>query len=742
MIDTADLPYFSKDQRLLLHQLRLLEWMQTQERKTEVSALPAPKEADEEDASVPARWQLTRGVELYAWQTACIERWFQAGNRGTVKVVTGGGKTVLGLAIAEKLQNEVNPRLRMAVVVPTVVLMHQWYDELIERGNLPAHAIGRLGGGYKDDFTGRRVLIAVLASAHKQLPSLVRSARDGKRLLLIADECHRAGATEMSQVFRTQRAYSLGLSATPERDDEEEDLEADPSYEVSLLGQELGPIIYDFNLKQALELGVVPRFTIRHYGLPLVPEERARYDSLSRSISDTQGDLRHLAPQGRTSVSAFYQWVRGIAGKGGDGSDLASKLIVEISRRKELLQGMTTRGAAVEALLRAEFSANPDTRAILFHESIAEVMKLFARLQRAGFQAIAEHSRLPDSVREEGLELFRKGIAQVIVSARSLIEGFNVPAVDVGLIVASSGSVRQRIQSLGRVLRRHRGRDGEEKTSVVHVLYARETVDDQIYGKHDWNLTTGVDQNLYYLWDLVGEPEPQEGPPRSPLPGETEVEVSQLQPGDEYPGMYEGGEYTCDTRGNIQDPSGAYALHPGDLAAEVQRVKGGAGRFRTTPRRGYVLVRVPRGDEWVTLFVRRLSAPLEFAVPAAAAAAAAGTSDPKTWAQSASPGDGYPFVEVPVRADDIAFKRKRGGVLTRRVRGGEVFARVGAKAEDQRKGAGAERLLGAIQELSKRGTQISKLEINDLGHVLHRERGRLVFICALEGELEFPTLEN
>jgi superfamily II DNA or RNA helicase len=91
-------------------------------------------------------------------------------------------------------------------------------------------------------------------------------------------------------------------------------------------------------------------------------------------------------------------------------------------------------------LIEQEFAANPHARVMLFHESIAEVMSLFAHLRQRGFAAIAEHSELPGSVRETGLDLFRRGIAQIIASARSLIEGVNVPAVDVGIIVASSSS--------------------------------------------------------------------------------------------------------------------------------------------------------------------------------------------------------------------------------------------------------------------------------------------------------------
>lgn len=715
--------YLTEEQRLQLHQLRLYEWMEAQHPKGVETVVDGGE-------SAPRRWELTKGIKLYDWQDQCIESWFQEEHKGTAKVVTGGGKTVLGLAIMQKLQNEVNPKLRVAIVVPTVVLMHQWYDELISKGNLPRSAIGRLGGGYTDDFKNCRILITVLASAHKQLDRLVRSARHHKRLLLIADECHRAGATEMSKVFKTPRAYNLGLSATPERADEEG--EASAAYNDSLLGRELGPIICDFNLKQALELGVVPRFTIRHYGIPLTLEEQQRYDALSRSITERQAELRPSAPAGKESGPLFFAWVRGISTKGGDLGALATRLIGDISRRKELLYRCTKRGDAVEELLNTQFAINPKTRAILFHEQIDEVMEVFDRLKQAGFKVIAEHSRLPGGIRENGLNLFRQGTARVIVSARSLIEGFNVPAVDVGIIVASSGSVRQRIQSLGRVLRRHRSREGEEKTSVVHVLYARNTVDDQIYGKVDWDRITGVDQNVYFEWDPPKEPDRRQEPPKHPLPSEEEIDISQLRPGDEYPGRYVGIEYTCDTRGNIQDHSGMYASNPETLADDVRRIKGGAGRFRITPQLGLVLVIVKKGESWITLFVRQLLAQLEFRTMSTC------QLDPEKWVLTASAGDDYPFPDIPIKCSAIKFKRKRGGVLACRVINGEVFARVGDKAEDPSMGADAVGLLESIRKLETHDMRVSTLDINERNHVLYRERGRLVFVFALARGLEFP----
>ena len=54
----------------------------------------------------------------------------------------------------------------------------------------------------------------------------------------------------MSNVFKAKRRWSLGLSATPEREDDD-----DAGYDKSLLGKKLGPIIYQFTLVDALRRG-------------------------------------------------------------------------------------------------------------------------------------------------------------------------------------------------------------------------------------------------------------------------------------------------------------------------------------------------------------------------------------------------------------------------------------------------------------------------------------------------------
>ncbi len=485
----------SPQEQLLLHQL-LQKRFWAEDSSTEP---PVPREQSPRSSprvASPPRWELTKELTLHDWQQRCIEAWFANGKRGVIKVVTGAGKTILALAIAERLQHTDTPDLRVAIVVPTIVLMDQWHEELLRRSNLPLESIGLSGGGFQHRFSdGYRILICVLNSAAKKLPLDVQRAGVAENLLLVVDECHRAGAAEMRRLFDTKRASSLGLSATPERDSdpidvlEAEGLSGDDNgsarpFEDTLLGHELGKVVFEMNYAEAIRLGVLPPFQIAHYGLSLSPEERSKYEALSREIQEIRSALERPNRRGL----GLIRWCRSSAGRQ---NPKAIRLLTLTTERKRLLYRMRARAEAVLRIMRNTFDANPETKAILFHESVDEVMRLFETLRVAGYPVVAEHSRFSDPLRAESIRLFRDGPAKVIVSARSLIEGFNVPSADLGIVVAASSSIRQRVQTLGRLLRRVDDQEGRPKQALLCVLYASETVDELIYEK-----TEGVKASL------------------------------------------------------------------------------------------------------------------------------------------------------------------------------------------------------------------------------------------------------
>lgn len=707
----------SPDERLTLHQLKLVNWAE-EHSDGDVPSSPDMSLEDARGRPMPSSWVLTKGLELAAWQTSARDSWFAAGRRGTVKVVTGAGKTIAALAITEQLQHE-DPDLRVAIVVPTIVLMDQWMKVLRTRSNLPDSALARVGGGYSDDFDQtRRVMVAVLASARKELPEVVQRRGLGDHLLLIADECHRAGAPEMSAVLKTPRRYSLGLSATPERDDVAEEDAAD--YGGSTLGVELGPIVYEMTFAEATGLGILPPFELHHFGLSLSPAEARRYEGLSRSISEARREMRSASPAARKlGGDQLLAWARRVSGRGQSNvAGLASRFVNDTSRRKQLLYQAKSRISATRKLVGDALDSRLSARVILFHESIAEVVTLFGYLREDGFPVVMEHSELPQDLREGTLDLFRSGTAKVVVSARSLIEGFNVPEADLGIIVASSSSPRQRIQSIGRVLRTYRDRSGGEKSSRVCVLYVRESVDEQIYEREDWDGLVGLDRNRYFRWDPPDDPVELPGPPRSMVPTEERIDLGTLSLGDVYPGRYEGSEFSTDSHGNVADDLGNVAMNPQGIPAVVKRLKGNPGRFRVTSQRGALLVRVQTDiDSWTTLFGGTLAEAFNF-----------GTVErvPNGFEVARlAPGDPYPGPIQP--AEEFRFRQRMGGVVAKRVRGGMVFAH----------GPNAERVVTVLKEVRRGQAPVSKIYVNQLNHAFWREEGVARFIVALDGKLEF-----
>ena len=554
------------------------------------------EEASDELASLGSlrsgAWRLLPdGFVPHAWQQKCLGTWLARG-RGTVKVATGGGKTKFALLAMQTLQNTAVQDLRVAIVVPTVPLMYQWRDELLEGAVAPSD-IALLGGGAATPDLGEaRIVVAVMNSARDRLPKLVEQAGWATRMLLVVDECHRANATQAQRIFEANPAYTLGLSATPEQELEDEHLPADEAYAQSAVGRALGPIIFEFSLRQSVDAGLLTPFEIWHIGLPLSDAEAIEHRRLSDQISELRQALQAVHRRAR-STQSFIAWCQTQAARGGAASVDAQQFIGLANGRKRLLYSAEARVSAANAFLQLGLGDSAG-RAIVFHESIEHTQALYREALSRSLPVVLEHSNLPDSVRDENINLFRRGIARAIVSAKSLIEGFNVPSADLGIIAASTSSSRQRIQSLGRLLRKKAG----GRSARVVVLYVRETEDEAIYEKSDWAGIVGAERNRYFEWHHA---DPAEGDwmkglrevghaPRAYRPPSHEIDAATLNLGDPYPAQINGVELRIDQQGNARDEAGSAIQVPRVLVAEIL-ARNELRRARITPA-GHLIVRI------------------------------------------------------------------------------------------------------------------------------------------------------
>jgi len=75
--------------------------------------------------------------------------------------------------------------------------------------------------------------------------------------------------------------------------------------------------------------------------------------------------------------------------------------------------------------------------------------------------------------RHETLARFNAGEYPFLVTSRVLNEGVDVPAANVGIVLSGSGTVREHVQRLGRILRRVEG-----KRAVLYEVVAEDTAEE------------------------------------------------------------------------------------------------------------------------------------------------------------------------------------------------------------------------------------------------------------------------
>lgn len=77
---------------------------------------------------------------------------------------------------------------------------------------------------------------------------------------------------------------------------------------------------------------------------------------------------------------------------------------------------------------------------------------------------------------EQIIEKFRQNEIKILVTCKALDEGFDLPRIDTGVIVSATASIRQRIQRIGRILRRAPGK----YNSKIYTIYVK-GIEDSIF---------------------------------------------------------------------------------------------------------------------------------------------------------------------------------------------------------------------------------------------------------------------
>lgn len=408
-------------------------------------------------------------MKPYAWQQECLQAWEAARFRGIAHVVTGAGKTFLALNAIDLYLSRF-PDARIKIVVPTIPLARQWQLSLLHHFDDPLLRPGFFGGGVRSS-PDQRVMIYIINSARDTLSQHIR--RDfslGYHVLLICDECHHCQSPQnrhifdfTSSSFASGKQYaSLGLSATPfgTADDD-------------ILRHALGPEIYRYDVASASSDGIVSPFSVCEVAVSFLPKERIEYDQLSRDLVLLLEKLLKAYPElKKLPPSVFMKSVTKIASAAGmDPENIAVAFLLKTWKRKEISTLAFSRILCAISLIER---LPENERILIFCERISQAEQAALALRKKfGNICALYHSIMTHEARVRNLSAFRSNQVRILVSCRCLDEGIDVPDATVGIVLSSSAVTRQRIQRLGRILRRSEGKE----SATLYYLYIQESAD-------------------------------------------------------------------------------------------------------------------------------------------------------------------------------------------------------------------------------------------------------------------------
>ena len=365
-------------------------------------------------------------LTLRDYQQKALDNWTKAGKRGCIVLPTGSGKTVIGVKAIEMVNSA------SIVIVPTIDLMDQWTSVLSKY--FPDIKIGNLGGGAEEI---EPITVSTYDSAY------IRAAALGNKFaLIIFDEVHHLAAPGYRSIAEQFASpFRMGLTATIEREDE---LHKDFP---RLVG---GGIVFQAHASDLAKDKHLASYEIERRQVDMLPEELEEYN---KNFGIYQVSLKKVGL--RMNYAGAFRRLILISGR----SKAAREAV--LARNKAMDIALNSRSKIEE--LRKILSENRGLKTIIFTQH----NKLVYYISDLFLIPFITHKSSKEE-RQDALSGFKDGRYNAIVTSKVLDEGVDVPAAELGIILSGTGSSREFIQRLGRLLRPKP--DSSRKAKLIEII--------------------------------------------------------------------------------------------------------------------------------------------------------------------------------------------------------------------------------------------------------------------------------
>ena len=377
---------------------------------------------------------LPNNLILRKYQHQAVANWLANQGRGTLKMATGSGKTIIALAIVAELYQQIGLQV-LIVVCPYQHLVNQWSRECRKFNLEPIVAMnradnwqGQLSSQLYRLNTNPQSFLTLITTNSTLISKGFQSQLKyfPAKTLIIGDEAHNLGSSRLDASLPRNIGLRLALSATPERQYDEIGTEALLNY--------FGAIIQpEFTLADAIKQGALVRYLYYPIFVELTNSEASLYAKLTKRIGWILSKNKSLQDND-TLISLLTKRSRLVATANNKLNSLRELMVSRLDTSHTLFYC-------------GDGSIDNDVRQI---DAVTQLLG-----KELGYRVNTYTTDTSLKVRENLRRQFESGELQGLVAIRCLDEGVDIPAIKTAIILASSSNPRQFIQRRGRILRPH-----------------------------------------------------------------------------------------------------------------------------------------------------------------------------------------------------------------------------------------------------------------------------------------------
>lgn len=372
--------------------------------------------------------------KLRKYQIDALKSWVDNGYKGIFSMATGTGKTFTAISCFERLLHE-NNKLLTVVACPQLHLINQWESAFREFGYN-----GKCIKASSDNKNWKKELMKTIADLlGSKKNAVVLTSFDtfsdenfintinlySEKSFVIVDEVHGIGSYKYRQGFlNVNYDYRLGLSATPEIEDDLERTE--------LVYDHFGGIVFEYSLDEAIHDGFLTEYNYHPIFVDLTDKEVKKYKELTRKIGNLLRKEK-LKPNEEKTLENHIRQRRNLINKAENKLNCLRKFLDNHNDIRDLIVycADTKHLEEIERILDDEYD-------------------------------ISNHrftGREDPALRETILNLFSIRHYKALCAMKCLDEGVDVPSTQNAILLASTMNSRQHIQRRGRILRKHPGKE-------------------------------------------------------------------------------------------------------------------------------------------------------------------------------------------------------------------------------------------------------------------------------------------